>query len=61
MNLLEKVYGGILTINKVERVADSTFESLKQNHSDTLDKIFAKLTGRDESNHETDAIMNAFD
>ena len=25
------------------------------------EQIFAKLTGRDTSSHETDAIMNAFD
>lgn len=61
MDVVEKVSDRILLINKGEIVADGTFESLKQNHSDTLEKIFAKLTGRDESNHETDAIMNAFD
>ncbi|MBW4890376.1 ABC transporter ATP-binding protein [Mucilaginibacter sp. HMF5004] len=61
MDVVEKVSDRILLINKGEIVADGTFESLKQNHSDTLEQIFAKLTGRDESNHETDDIMNAFD
>lgn len=61
MDVVEKVSDRILLINKGEIVADGTFESLKQNHSDTLEQIFAKLTGRDESSHETDAIMNAFD
>jgi len=61
MDVVEKVSDRILLINKGEIVADGTFESLKQNHSDTLEQIFAKLTGRDTSTHETDAIMNAFD
>ena len=61
MDVVEKVSDRILLINKGEIVADGTFESLKQNNSDTLENIFAKLTGRDESTNETDAIMNAFD
>lgn len=61
MDVVEKVSDRILLINKGEIIADGTFESLKQNHSDTLEQIFAKLTGRDTSTHETDAIMNAFD
>ena len=61
MDVVEKVSDRILLINKGEIVADGTFESLKQNHSDTLEQIFAKLTGRDTSSHETDAIMNAFE
>jgi ABC-2 type transport system ATP-binding protein len=61
MDVVEKVSDRILLINKGEIVADGTFESIKQNHSDTLEQVFAKLTGRDTSSHETDAIMNAFD
>ena len=61
MDVVEKVSDRILLINKGEIIADGTFESLKQNHSDTLELIFSKLTGRDESAHETDAIINAFD
>lgn len=61
MDVVEKVSDRILLINKGEIIADGTFESLKQNHSDTLELIFSKLTGRDESTHETDAIINAFD
>jgi ABC-2 type transport system ATP-binding protein len=61
MDVVEKVSDRILLIDKGEIVADGTFESLKQNNSDTLEQIFAKLTGRDASSHETDAIMNAFE
>src|SRR3984885_7902146 len=61
MDVVEKVSDRILLINKGESIADGTFESLKQNHSDTLERIFSKLTGREDSSHETDAIMNAFE
>jgi ABC-2 type transport system ATP-binding protein len=61
MDIVEKVADRIMLINKGEIIADGTFESLKQNHSDTLEKIFSKLTGRQDSENETDAIINAFD
>ena len=61
MDVVEKVSDRILLINKGEIIADGTFESLKQNHSDTLERIFSKLTGREDAGNETDAIINAFD
>jgi ABC-2 type transport system ATP-binding protein len=61
MDVVEKVSDRILLINKGEIIADGTFESLKQNHSDTLERIFSKLTGREDQASETDAIINAFD
>ena len=42
-------------------IADGTFESLKQHHNDTLERIFSKLTGNEDTGSETDAIINAFD
>ena len=61
MDVVEKVSDRILLINKGEIIADGSFESLKQNHSDTLERIFSKLTGREDQASETDAIINAFD
>lgn len=61
MDIVEKVADRIMLINKGEIIADGTFESLKQNHSDTLERIFSKLTGREDSAAETDAIINALD
>lgn len=61
MDVVEKVSDRILLINKGDIIADGTFESLKQNHSDTLERVFANLTGRTESASETDAIINALD
>jgi ABC-2 type transport system ATP-binding protein len=60
MDVVEKVSDRILLINKGEIIADGSFESLKQNHSDTLERIFSKLTGREDQASETDAIINAF-
>lgn len=61
MDVVEKVSDRILLINKGEIIADGTFESLKQNHADTLEQIFAKLTGRADDGSEADQIINAFD
>jgi ABC-2 type transport system ATP-binding protein len=61
MDVVEKVSDRILLIDKGNIVADGTFEELKQNQGQTLEQIFAKLTGRDENHTETDAIINAFD
>lgn len=61
MDIVEKVADRILLINKGEIIADGSFESLKQNHSDTLEHIFSKLTGGDESGSEADAIINALE
>ena len=61
MDVVEKVSDRILLINKGEIIADGTFESLKQNHSDTLERIFSKLTGREDQASETEAIINAFE
>jgi len=61
MDVVEKVSDRILLIDKGEIIADGTFESLKQEHAETLEQIFAKLTGRPESAQETDAIINALD
>ena len=60
MDVVEKVSDRILLINHGEIIADGTFESLKQNHADTLENVFAKLTGRDESEDGADSIINAF-
>jgi ABC-2 type transport system ATP-binding protein len=60
MDVVEKVSDRILLISEGDIIADGSFESLKQNHSDTLERIFSKLTGREDQASETDAIINAF-
>lgn len=61
MDIVEKVADRILLINKGEIIADGSFESLKQNHSDSLERIFSKLTGGDETGSEADAVINALE
>ncbi|HVW12573.1 MAG TPA: ABC transporter ATP-binding protein [Mucilaginibacter sp.] len=61
MDVVEKVSDRILLINRGEIIADGTFESLKQNHGDTLERIFAKLTGNEGQGSDADAIINALD
>lgn len=61
MDVVEKVSDRILLINKGEIIADGSFESLKQDHAVTLEQIFAKLTGREITGTEADAIINSFD
>ncbi len=61
MDVVEKVAHRILLINKGEIIADGSFESLKENHGDTLEFIFSKLTGGGNSATEADAIINALD
>jgi ABC-2 type transport system ATP-binding protein len=61
MDVVEKVSDRILLIDKGQIIADGSFESLKQNHADTLEQVFAKLTGRESTGTEADAIINSFD
>lgn len=60
MDVVEKVSDRILLINKGEIIADGSFDSLRQHHSDTLERIFSKLTGREDQANEAEAIINAF-
>lgn len=59
MDVVEKVSDRILLINNGEIVADGTFEELRQHHGATLEKIFARLTGKEENSHEAEDILNA--
>ena len=59
MDVVEKVSDRILLINNGEIVADGTFEELRQHHGATLEKIFARLTGKEENSHEAEDVLNA--
>ncbi len=61
MDVVEKVSDRILLINNGSIVANGTFEELKQNHGDTLEKVFSKLTGKENAGStEAAAILSAF-
>ena len=59
MDVVEKVSDRILLINNGEIVADGTFEQLKAGGDQTLEKIFAKLTGKEEGNSDASDVINA--
>ncbi|MGI4022699.1 MAG: ABC transporter ATP-binding protein [Janthinobacterium lividum] len=60
MDVVEKVSHRILLINEGEIIADGSFEELKQNNGETLEKVFSKLTGKEGAGDEAGAILNAF-
>lgn len=59
MDVVEKVSDRILLINQGEIVADGSFEELKAGGDQTLERIFAKLTGKEEGNQEANDVLNA--
>lgn len=61
MDVVEKVSDRILLINKGRIVANGTFEQLKADHGNSLEHIFAKLTGHAESSGSAANIMSAFE
>jgi ABC-2 type transport system ATP-binding protein len=62
MDIVEKVSDRIVLINEGRVVADGTFEELKQNQDkNSLEQIFAGLTGSDSMHEASDKLMNAFD
>ncbi|MBK0383382.1 ABC transporter ATP-binding protein [Pedobacter sp. SD-b] len=59
MDVVEKVSDRILLINNGEIVADGTFEDLKAGGDQTLENIFAKLTGKEEGNKDASDVLSA--
>lgn len=59
MDVVEKVSDRILLINNGQIVADGSFDELKQHHGATLEKIFARLTGKEGNSHEAEDILKA--
>jgi len=61
MDVVEKVSDRILVINQGEIVANGTFDELKEREGETLEKIFTKLTGKEDSYDEAQDIINALE
>ena len=59
MDVVEKVSDRILLIANGEIIADGSFEDLKAGGDETLERIFAKLTGKEESSREANDVLNA--
>ncbi|GAA4804738.1 ABC transporter ATP-binding protein [Olivibacter ginsenosidimutans] len=61
MDVVEKVSNRILLINEGAIVANGSFEQLKQEHGDSLEHIFTKLTGQDDATDSASQIISAFE
>lgn len=59
MDVVEKVSDRILLINNGEIVADGSFQELKAGGDETLERIFSKLTGKEEHSREAADFLNA--
>lgn len=58
MDIVEKISDRIILINNGIVVADGTFDDLKTEKADTLEQLFAQLTGRKENDFNTEEIFN---
>jgi ABC-2 type transport system ATP-binding protein len=60
MDVVEKISDRIILINNGIVVADGTFEELKTENANTLEMLFAQLTGRQENTISTEKLFNGF-
>ncbi len=60
MDIVEKISDRIILINNGIVVADGTFDELKTEKADTLERLFAQLTGRTENTISTENLFNGF-
>jgi ABC-2 type transport system ATP-binding protein len=62
MDVVEKVSDRIVLINEGVVIADGTFDELKeQQGNQSLEKIFASLTGKESLSNAAEALRNAFE
>ncbi len=61
MDVVEKISDRIILIHQGNIVVDGDFESLKKESSDSLEKIFAQLTGDQGVDALMDSFIKAFD
>ncbi|MGV3762797.1 ABC transporter ATP-binding protein, partial [Parapedobacter sp.] len=61
MDVVEKISDRILLIHDGAIVADGTFDSLKHEHGETLERVFARLTGRANADNDAAQIISALD
>jgi len=60
MDVVEKISDRIILINNGNVVADGTFNELKTEKADTLEMLFAQLTGRQDNEISTENLFNGF-
>lgn len=60
MDVVEKISDRIILINNGIVVADGSFETLKTEKAETLEKLFAQLTGNNENTFDSEILSKAF-
>jgi len=60
MDVVEKISDRIILINNGTVVADGSFETLKTESAETLEKLFAQLTGNESNEFNADVLTKAF-
>jgi ABC-2 type transport system ATP-binding protein len=60
MDVVEKISDRIILINNGNVVADGSFEQLKTEKAETLEKLFAQLTGNESTEFNSDVLTKAF-
>ncbi len=61
MDVVEKISDRIILINDGKVLADGTFDELKTEKAETLEKLFANLTGNEGNEFNTDIFNKAFE
>lgn len=59
MDIVEKISDRIILINNGNVIADGSFDELKTEKSETLESLFAHLTGKEHSNGQSDGLIEA--
>ena len=60
MDVVEKISHRIILINNGIVVADGSFETLKTENAETLEKLFAQLTGNEATEFNSEIFNKAF-
>ena len=61
MDVVEKIADRIILINDGRVLADGTFDELKTEKSETLERLFADLTGNHDNGFKSDIFNKAFE
>lgn len=60
MDVVEKISDRIILINNGNVVADGSFATLKTENAETLEKLFAQLTGNETNEFNSEVLSKAF-
>ncbi len=61
MDIVEKISDRIILINNGNVIADGKFEDLKTEQSESLEQLFAQLTGKENTEENTNSLFEVFE